>query len=84
MSLASSSSLESLTSDQEDADCSPVSPLPAHSILRPIIGSGGTILRPTASGAFTSYVKRRGEPDGRTSVESSTATAGKVNKIRLY
>lgn len=34
----------------------------------------------TGSGAFTSYVRKRGEPDGRTASDAST----QITKVHLY
>ncbi|XP_008480928.1 uncharacterized protein LOC103517661 [Diaphorina citri] len=65
LSLESASSLESLASlgAEEEADhlapMLPITPAPPPPLLR------------HTGGAFTSYVRRRGEPDGRTSVETS-------------
>ncbi|KAI5696189.1 hypothetical protein M8J75_009497 [Diaphorina citri] len=73
LSLESASSLESLASlgAEEEADhlapMPPITPAPPPPLLR------------HTGGAFTSYVRRRGEPDGRTSVETSPQVVG--NKL---
>jgi len=64
LSLCSSSSLESVVTVEDDRQKdSPLKPS-ATNALR-VSGSNG-------SGAFTSYVRKRGEPDGRTASDAST------------
>ncbi|XP_065205556.1 tetratricopeptide repeat protein 28 isoform X2 [Planococcus citri] len=74
VSIESSSSLESLVSDNEDLDNDHMT-LP-QPILRPM--SSTSVLRSGGSGAFTSYVRKRGEPDGRTAVTDGSASINKV------
>lgn len=62
LSLESSSSLESLASLEENDP--PPRPLP--------------LPQPRSGGAFASYVRRRGEPDGRTACSAETNPATKV------
>lgn len=49
----------------------------SQSILRPI--SSSSIFRSGGSGAFTSYVRKRGEPDGRTAAVTDTSSG--VTKV---
>nr|XP_018917333.1 PREDICTED: tetratricopeptide repeat protein 28 [Bemisia tabaci] len=62
LSLESSSSLESLASLEENDP--PPRPLP--------------LPQPRSGGAFASYVRRRGEPDGRTACSTETNPANKI------
>lgn len=62
LSLCSSSSLESVVTVEDDRQ--------KDSPLKP---SSTNALRVSGSnGAFTSYVRKRGEPDGRTASDAST------------
>ncbi|CAH1712106.1 tetratricopeptide repeat protein 28 [Aphis gossypii] len=64
LSLCSSSSLESVvTVEDERQKDSPLKPTSTNALR--VSGSNG-------SGAFTSYVRKRGEPDGRTASDAST------------
>lgn len=74
LSLASSSSMESLASLDEEAETGtlPPPPLPRGPLVPGLRASG-------TPGAFTSYVRRRGEPDGRTSCAAETNTV--INKV---
>lgn len=65
LSLESSSSLESLASLEENDP--PPRPLP--------------LPQPRSGGAFASYVRRRGEPDGRTACSTETNPANKVSNF---
>ncbi|RZF33680.1 hypothetical protein LSTR_LSTR007058 [Laodelphax striatellus] len=82
LSIASSSSLESLTSLDEDDVSShhqPPPPLPRGGSVTAGASSlttGG--LRTPGAGAFTSYVRSRGEPDGHTA--SAAESSSVVNK----
>jgi len=74
LSLCSSSSLESVvTVEDERQKDSPLKPTSTNALR--VSGSNG-------SGAFTSYVRKRGEPDGRTASDASTQIT-KVNKFGL-
>lgn len=75
MSLESSSSLESLNSENEE----PVGLTLSQPILRPV--SSTSVLRSSGSGAFTSYVRKRGEPDGRTAMTDSSFSSVKVKFV---
>lgn len=46
--------------------------------LKPIVTNTLRVSGSTGSGAFTSYVRKRGEPDGRTASDASTQIT-KVN-----
>ncbi|XP_054281377.1 tetratricopeptide repeat protein 28 [Macrosteles quadrilineatus] len=74
LSLASSSSMESLASLDEEAETGtlPPPPLPRGPLVPGLRASG-------TPGAFTSYVRRRGEPDGRTACAAETNTV--INKV---
>lgn len=74
LSLASSSSLESLASldEEEENGALPPPPLPRGPLVPGLRASG-------APGAFTSYVRRRGEPDGRTACAAENNNV--VNKV---
>ncbi|XP_046683407.1 tetratricopeptide repeat protein 28 isoform X2 [Homalodisca vitripennis] len=74
LSLASSSSMESLASLDEEGETGtlPPPPLPRGPLVPGLRASG-------APGAFTSYVRRRGEPDGRTACAAETNTV--INKV---
>jgi len=64
LSLCSSSSLESVVTVEDDRQKdSPLKPSSTNALR--VSGSNG-------SGAFTSYVRKRGEPDGRTASDAST------------
>lgn len=64
LSLCSSSSLESVvTVEDEKQNDSPLKSSSTNTLR--VSGSNG-------SGAFTSYVRKRGEPDGRTASDAST------------
>lgn len=64
LSLCSSSSLESVVTVEDDRhNDSPLKPSLTNALR--VSGSNG-------SGAFTSYVRKRGEPDGRTASDAST------------
>ena len=51
----------------------------AQPILRPM--SSTSVLRSGGSGAFTSYVRKRGEPDGRTAV--TTDGSASITKVLI-
>lgn len=74
LSLASSSSMESLASLEEEAEPAtlPPPPLPRGPLVPGLRVSG-------APGAFTSYVRRRGEPDGRTACAADNNNV--INKV---
>ena len=90
LSLDSSSSLESLTSldgDDDDGMRARSPPLLTSSMLIPPPPLPFVSPRPappplllpghrTSGGAFTSYVRRRGEPDGRTACAGETGGSG--------
>lgn len=73
--MCSSSSLESVvTVEDERQNDSSLKPSSTNTLR--VSGSNG-------SGAFTSYVRKRGEPDGRTASDASTQIT-KVNFLNLY
>lgn len=79
ISLESSSSLESLVSENEDLENERISL--SQTILRPV--SSASILLSAGSGAFTSYVRKRGEPDGRTAITDNTSSSVKVTNLQI-
>lgn len=78
LTIDSSSSLESLPSDNEmsysDTDIPPPQCAAATLPLRVPPFSRAVLPRKKLGGAFTSYVRRRGEPDGRTANPPDTKT----------
>lgn len=70
LSLCSSSSLESVVTVEDDR--------PNDSSLKPSSTNALRVSGSNGSGAFTSYVRKRGEPDGRTASDASTQIT-KVN-----
>ncbi|KAF8792165.1 tetratricopeptide repeat protein 28-like [Argiope bruennichi] len=92
LTLENSSSLESL--DSEQSDTRTVSPPPAatptlsYPTWRPVIGN--QILGRSSTGAFSTYARTRGEPDGRTATmgsdqkgrESDTFTPSPVDTMK--
>lgn len=79
LSLESSSSLESLVSENEEIENDHIT-LSQPVVLRNVRST--SVLRSGGSGAFTSYVRKRGEPDGRTAVTDSASASVKVAKSR--
>lgn len=72
LSLCSSSSLESVVTVEDDRqNDSPLKPSSTNTLR--VSGSNG-------SGAFTSYVRKRGEPDGRTASDAST----QITKVKTF
>lgn len=80
MSLESSSSLESLVSENEELENDHITL--SQPVLRNVRST--SVLRSGGSGAFTSYVRKRGEPDGRTAVTDSGSASVKVLKSHTY
>lgn len=94
MTLEDSSSLESL--DSVPSDTRTVSPPPAatptlsYPTWRPV--TGNQILGRSSTGAFSTYARTRGEPDGRTATigsdqkgrESDTFTPSPVDTMKPY
>lgn len=78
ISLESSSSLESLVSENEELENERISL--SQTVLRPV--SSTSVLLSAGSGAFTSYVRKRGEPDGRTAITDSTSSSVKVTNLQ--
>lgn len=76
LSLESSSSLESLVSENEELENEHITL--SQPVLRNVRST--SVLRSGGSGAFTSYVRKRGEPDGRTAVTDSGSISVKVLK----
>lgn len=74
LSLESSSSLESLVSENEELESEHIT------LPQPVLRNARStsVLRSGGSGAFTSYVRKRGEPDGRTAVADSASASVKV------
>lgn len=94
MTLEDSSSLESLDSVASDArTASPppaATPTLSYPTWRPVIGN--QILGRSSTGAFSTYARTRGEPDGRTATigndqkgrESDTFTPSPVDTMKPY
>ncbi|XP_054719105.1 tetratricopeptide repeat protein 28-like [Uloborus diversus] len=94
LTLEDSSSLESLESVPSDArTVSPppaVTPTLAYPTWRPVVGN--QILGRSSTGAFSTYARTRGEPDGRTATmgsdqkgrESDTFTPSPVDTMKPY
>jgi len=74
LSLCSSSSLESVVTVEDERQ--------KDSLLKPTSTNALRVSGSNGSGAFTSYVRKRGEPDGRTASDASTQIT-KVNKLGL-